>query len=314
MIENKVTHNYRTKPWKTPIDNPIYFAIEILLYRKNKLFLVIKDERSNKKYSIQVNNKVHLRYIPEHYRFSIWNQPEWEKLVQNKFTCAVLESSNFQENIIELKNMPNYFLICDVEMIEIVSYSEPLILPIDDKNIEKIAFDFVDSEGDFYKKDCYSNNIQKSEKKEKQNNGTEFESIIKNAPLHFELLIFSRRSIDFIVMDDALQNRYNITIPFISSFQCIQSPDHSKDYFMINSFIKESNQSVSSLWKLDSSQLQKEEIDLGLFYDEKDFGSLYIKTDNIEIECVTQDPPKISLENRQLLDLIREHLSSKDQR
>lgn len=82
-------------------------------------------------------------------------------------------------------------------------------------------------------------------------------------------------------------------------------PDHGIDYSALNTHIKELSNSKSPLWKLDSSQLLLETNDHEIHNVEDDFGSLYIKTDNVEIECITQYPPKILFENRGLEELIQ---------
>lgn len=299
---SKINHKYTAKPWKTPIDDPIYFEVELLLYRENKLLIILKDERNNQKYSLQVHNKVHIRNIPDRFRYSIWNHSEWIKLVEHEYTCPLLENSNFQLSLIGAKNMLNYFLICDVEVFEILSASEPLILPVENDVIRKLVLNFLNDEDICHHKNDILNKKEKFKNKEKHKNHSGFDSIIKNAVLHFEFASYSREEVNFIVTDCASKQHYRITIPFISTFQCIQSPDHSKDYDLINLVTKDLKIPSSPLWKLKSSQLQDETIDLGLFYDSNDFGSLYIKTNNVEVECVTQEAPQISLLNQKLLE------------
>lgn len=131
---------------------------------------------------------------------------------------------------------------------------------------------------------------------------SKYKSIIGNAPLRFEILVFSRSGVNFIVIDAESKQRYRIQIPFMSAFQCIQSPDHARDYVALNQNQKNSNH---PLWRLHSSQLQTETNDHENFLDKESFGSLYIKTEQVEIECIIQNEPEISIENQELLTLVQ---------
>lgn len=119
-----IIHKFTATPWKTPIkepDEPDFFEVEVLLYRQNQLLLILKNHDSNQKYSLQVNDKMHIRFIPQHFRFSIWTYPEWKKFIEDESFCYVLENSNFQQCIIGSKNKRNYLLTCEVEVLEILT-------------------------------------------------------------------------------------------------------------------------------------------------------------------------------------------------
>lgn len=136
-------HTYKAKSWKTPIDDPDYFEVEVLLFCQDQLLCVLKDQRSQQKYLFQVKDKVHLRYILQHFRFSIWKSPEWNKIVQDEFSCAVLEDSNFQKCLIDSKSMLNHLLVCEIEILEILTKSNVMISEVNDINIDIHIAEFL---------------------------------------------------------------------------------------------------------------------------------------------------------------------------